>query len=87
MVMAKKRYSLHSACKIFPRLGKAALKELADDIEQNGLQNSIILYEGKILDGQNRIAACKIAGVEPRFEKWKGKGSPVEWVISREAAG
>ena len=78
-----KRISLHPACKLFPKLGAVELQELADDIRQNGLQNAIILLDGKILDGRNRHAACKIAGVEPRFEKWTGNGSPVEWVISQ----
>ena len=78
-----KRHQLHPACKLFPKLGKAELQELADDIKANGLQNPIVLFEGKILDGRNRDAACKIAGVRPRFEKWKSKGSPVEWVISQ----
>ena len=81
--MAKSRYSLHPACKLFPKLGDVELRELADDIKTNGLQNAIILLDGKILDGRNRHAACKLSGVEPRFEEWTGKGSPVEWVISQ----
>ena len=79
----KTRYPLHPACKIFPRLGDAELQDLADDIKANGLQNPITLSEGRILDGRNRLAACKIAGVEPNFEEWSGHGSPVEWVISQ----
>lgn len=82
--MAKKRQAtLHPACKLFPKLGETELQELADDISDNGLQNAIVLLGGKILDGQNRLAACKLAKVEPRFENWKGNGSPVEWVISQ----
>ena len=81
--MAKIRFSLHPACKLFPKLGDVELRELADDIKANGLQNPIVLLGGKILDGRNRHVACKLSGVEPRFEEWKGKGSPVEWVISQ----
>jgi hypothetical protein len=29
------------------------------------------------------VAACEIAGVKPRFQKWDGQGSPIEWVISQ----
>ena len=78
-----KRLQLHPACKLFPKLNDAELQELADDIRANGLQNSIVLLDGKILDGRNRHAACKLAGVKPRFENWDGDGSPVEWVISQ----
>ncbi len=82
-VVARKRYSLHPACKLFPVLNDNELRKLADDIKVNGLHNPIVLLDGKILDGRNRHAACKIAKVRPRFEEWTGKGSPVESVISQ----
>ncbi len=76
------RYAYHPACLLFPKLGDAELQELAADIREHGLRNPIVLYNGKILDGRNRLAACKIAKVKPRFVKWTGIGSPVDWVIS-----
>ena len=82
-MMIGKRFSLHPACKLFPKLAQDELHELADDIKANGLQNAIVLLDGKILDGRNRFAACKIAKVKPRFEEWTGRSSPVEWVISQ----
>jgi len=82
--VAKKRTpSLHPACKLFPLLGEKELQELADDISENGLQNAIVLHDGKVLDGQNRLAACKLARVEPHFVEWKGTGSPIHWVVSQ----
>jgi hypothetical protein len=76
------KYSYHPACLLFPKLGKTELQELADDIKANGLRNPVVRYHGKILDGRNRLAACEMAGVKPRFVEWTGTGSPVEWVIS-----
>jgi hypothetical protein len=76
------KYSYHPACLLFPKLGDADLQQLADDIKVNGLRNPVVRYQGKILDGRNRLAACEIAGVKPRFVEWQGTGSPVEWVIS-----
>lgn len=82
--MARKRNPpLHPACKLFPKLGDTELLELADDILENGLQNPIVLLDGKVLDGQNRLAACKLAGVEPEFVEWSGTGSPLHWVVSQ----
>ena len=81
--MARTKYRFHPACKLFPKLSDDELRDLAEDIRRNGLQNPIVLLNGKILDGRNRLAACNIAGVEPRFKEWKGRGSAVEWVISQ----
>ena len=81
--MKPKRLTYHPACLLFPPMGKQELRELADDIKARGLLNDIVLYQGKVLDGRSRLAACKMAGVEPRFVDWAGEGSPTEWVISQ----
>jgi hypothetical protein len=80
--MPKKRYSYHPACLAFPVMQEAELQQLADDIKLRGLLTPIVRHRGKILDGRNRLAACEIAGVEPRFVEWEGEGSPTEWVIA-----
>lgn len=59
----------------------AELQSLADDIEQHGLQEPIMLFEGKILDGRNRYRACVMAGVDPQYVDWQG-GNPLAFVIS-----
>jgi hypothetical protein len=35
-----------------------------------------------VLDGRNRLVACKMADVLPEFEDWTVCGSPTEWVLS-----
>ena len=75
-------HSFHPACLLFPRLNDEDLQALADDIRQNGLLNPIVTLDGQILDGRNRLAACKIANVKPRFVEWDGEGSPLSWVVA-----
>ena len=60
----------HPIAAIFPLMGEDELQALADDIRDNGLRNPILRFEGKILDGRNRLTACRLAGVEPRFEEF-----------------
>jgi DNA (cytosine-5)-methyltransferase 1 len=79
--MKTRRYPFHPACLLFPRMNEAELRALADNIKARGLDHDVILHEGKILDGRNRYLACEIAGVEPTFVEWQGKGSPLEWVV------
>jgi site-specific DNA-methyltransferase (adenine-specific) len=75
-------HSFHPACLLFPRLNDDDLQSLADDIRLNGLLNPIVTLGGQILDGRNRLAACKIAGVKPKFVEWDGEGSPLAWVVA-----
>lgn len=73
----------HPLAKIFQRLPEEQLRELALSIEADGLQEPIVTYEGKILDGLNRQEACLRAGREPRYVEWNGKGSPVRFVLAK----
>ena len=36
-----------------------------------------------VLDGRNRLAACKLADVEPTWIAWQGDGDPTAWVVSQ----
>jgi hypothetical protein len=57
------------------------LRSLAEDIKKNGLEEPIVLFEDKILDGRNRHKACNLAGVDPNFTEFTGD-DPVKFVIS-----
>lgn len=55
---------------------------LAIDIVQNGLLEPIVLAsDGSVLDGRNRLAACRLVNVEPTFTTHDGD----PWVYSRSA--
>jgi hypothetical protein len=73
----------HPLAECFPMLSESELQELADDIKSNGLRQNIVMYEGKILDGRNRYAACQIAGVpiENSITQYEGS-DPAGYVIS-----
>src|ERR1700676_387730 len=71
----------HPIAEPFPLMDADELRKLADNIKANGLREPIITFEEKILDGNNRFEACKIAGVEPQFEEYEGD-DPVAYVIS-----
>ena len=74
----------HADAKLFPLMDAEELDRLAADIAENGLLESIVLYEGKVIDGRNRLRACILAGVEPRFvEIDLSHQRPIEYVLSK----
>lgn len=72
----------HPDADLVPLLEGAELAALAADIKEHGLRLPIVTHLGRVLDGRNRLAACELAGVPPRFEVWAGTGSPTAWVLS-----
>jgi hypothetical protein len=73
---------IHPAADLFPMMTEEELQELAADIAANGLLHPIIVDDEKqLIDGRNRLAACKIAQVEPRFERLNGH-DPLAYIVS-----
>lgn len=63
---------IHPLAAAFPALSRDELQALADDIKEHGLKEPVTLYEGQVLDGRNRLAACVLAGVKPHFVTFGG---------------
>jgi len=80
--MSDSEIKVHPAAAVFPMLAEDELRELAEDIKANGLLHPIVLdAEGAIVDGRNRDAACKLAGVEPHYQTLNGH-DPVTFILS-----
>ena len=63
----------HPYADCFPMMTDAELQELADDIKANGQREAVwIDQDGLVLDGRNRVAACKLAKMEPKTRQHRG---------------
>jgi hypothetical protein len=71
----------HETANIFPMLTGDEYRALRDDIAANGQLEAIWTYQGKILDGRNRYAACLELGIEPECREWVGY-DPLSFVLS-----
>jgi ParB-like chromosome segregation protein Spo0J len=71
----------HPLADAFPLLEGGERTDLATDIRENGLREPIVLYEGRVLDGRNRLRACIEAGVQPCFVTYGGN-DPVAYIVS-----
>jgi ParB-like chromosome segregation protein Spo0J len=72
----------HPLAALIPPMSAEEFTKLVQDIAQNGLMEPITTFEGKILDGRHRYAACRQAGVAPRFTEFAGP-DPVAFVLSK----
>ena len=76
-------FESHEAADAYPLMSAAELDALADDIAKHGLQTPVVLYEGKLLDGRNRVLACGFAGVDVRTVTLEGPFDLDAWVASQ----
>jgi len=65
-------YEAHELALVFPPMSEPEFAAFKEDIREQGQQESIILYEGKILDGLHRYRACRELGREPRVVRFEG---------------
>jgi hypothetical protein len=62
-------YEFHPLANMFPLLEGGEFDALVEDIRAHGLNEPLVMFEGKILDGRNRCRACAAVGIEPRFRE------------------
>lgn len=74
-------YQIHPIAEIFPLMRGAAFDELVSDIKDRGLREPIVLHEGQVLDGRNRLRACQSLGIDPTIKIFDGS-DPLAYVIS-----
>jgi hypothetical protein len=80
---------VHPACDLFQLMDDISLSNLESDIRRNGLLNAIVVHNGELVDGRNRVIACQRAQVEPRLVEWRdayhGDLSIARWIWSINA--
>ena len=62
----------HEIANIFPLMQGQAFDDFLADIVNNGIREPVWVFEGKILDGRNRHAAAKIAGLKVEIREFIG---------------
>ena len=81
-------YPPHPYAELFPFIDEKengdVIGPLIHDIRKNGLLEPIVLYQGRILDGRNRLGACASTGVKPRYVEFEGDdAAALQFVISK----
>ena len=64
---------IHPAAELFPLMDGDEFASLVDSIKAQGLREAAWLTaDGALLDGRNRVRACRAAGVKPSFRQYDG---------------
>jgi ParB family chromosome partitioning protein len=72
---------IHPLANIFPLMSDAEFSQLKNDIVANGLIEPIVICDGMVLDGRNRLKACRDAAITPLFCEYDGD-DPTSYVVS-----
>jgi len=72
----------HPFADMFPMMNGEDFDALVVSIRDDGQEEPIVTYEGKILDGRNRHAACIAANVDAECVKYEGD-DPLEFVLRK----
>ena len=82
--MTYEQYRIHPLADKFPLMRGAAFDDLVVSIEQRGLLEPIVILDGVVIDGRNRLRACLQSDVTPRFTNYE-HSIPVEefiWTVN-----
>lgn len=77
-----RKYEVHPAADLFPLMTGEELSGLVADISENGQREPITIWNGKLVDGRNRAAACEQLGIEPDACELDSETDPIKWVLS-----
>jgi hypothetical protein len=72
---------------MIPVIAQGDLDRLIDDIKKNGVIDPLVMFEGKVLDGRNRLAVASVLGAAVELEDFEGdKAAARSYVWSANAA-
>ncbi|KVE81058.1 hypothetical protein WI99_25140 [Burkholderia cepacia] len=61
------QFEVHGAAGVFPNMTNEEFWQLKNDIKKHGQRMPILVYHDKIVDGRQRLRACRELGVNPVY--------------------
>lgn len=63
-------YEIHPMAAALPNITGVEYIQLYESIKEHGQRVPIVLYEGRVVDGRNRLRACQELEIEPDVTDW-----------------
>lgn len=81
-------YEVHPVAAMFPMIpeGSQQWNDLLDSIREIGQLDAAVLDGDILLDGRNRLRACEVLGIRPKFVQWSTLGIRIaqdEWISAK----
>lgn len=73
---------VHPAADAFPMMNAEQFAGLKADIEERGQQEAIVYWQGQLIDGRNRLKACRELKIEPTEAELDDDQDPVAYIVS-----
>ncbi len=74
---------VHPVANIFPMMSAQEYEGLKEDIRLHGQREHITVWHGLLVDGRNRLRACKELGIEPEIGELMDETDPVQYALSQ----
>ena len=68
-VKTRTKFTLDPCCEAFPSMQHDEFLALKESIKRNGQQESIVIWNDRIVDGRHRLKACQELGLEPKVKR------------------
>jgi ParB-like chromosome segregation protein Spo0J len=76
------KIEIHPAANLFPMMAEDQFQLLKADIQEHGQREDAVVWKGLLIDGRNRVRACRELGLEPEVAELPDEDDPVAYVIS-----
>ena len=64
--------TVHPFARLIPLIALGDLDRLYDDIRDRGLNEPLVMFDGMVLDGRNRLAVASTLGIPVRLKEFDG---------------
>lgn len=69
---SEQELAVHPLARLIPLISLGDLDRLYDDISEHGVNEPLIMFEGQVLDGRNRLAVASTLGVPVTLKEFEG---------------
>lgn len=76
------KYEVHPVANLFPMMTDEEFQALKADIEANGQAEYVVVWRNQLIDGRNRVRACKELGRQVDVCELDDDRDPLQYVIS-----